>query len=204
MGAKTALLFYSTHNAMEVLRSKPKLDRGKARRLVARLYPDSTVDEVDDGDLESSAFPVRADGNLYIGVFPGLTVLATVDVAVDRPSQLDSRFIDAADGAAVMLHAMHSVNDWFAYGLWNGGVPTRLLSLSPDTGIIENIGAAEEFEEPYWFGEHPVEDEYPLPFHPLELGEEALRALLGFNYEGYVLDDDPNLASITLAGFRVN
>jgi hypothetical protein len=201
MGAKTSLLFYSTRNAMEVLRSNPKLDRGKARRLVARLYPSAAIDEVGDGDLEANANP--PSGFAYIGCFPGLTVIATSDVAVDRPSQLDRRFVDAADGAAVMLHAMHSVNDWFAYGLWTEGEPTRLLSLSPDSGIIENIGAALEFEEPYWFGEHPVDD-YPLPFHPLELGEEALRALLGFNYEGYILDDDPALASITLAGFRVS
>ncbi|WP_433329829.1 DUF6928 family protein [Spirillospora sp. CA-294931] len=39
---------------------------------------------------------------------------------------------------------------------------------------------------PYWAGEYPVHQDavtagerYPLPFHPLELGEEALRSPFG-------------------------
>jgi hypothetical protein len=40
-------------------------------------------------------------------------------------------------------------------------------------------------EAPYWAGERLVGDEdeqdgiYPLPFHPLDLAEDALRALFG-------------------------
>ncbi len=61
------------------------------------------------------------------------------------------------------------------------------------------------FEDPYWAGEHPVDwDEYPLPFHPLELGEAALRALFGFNYEGVIHDDDIDLDQVVLAGFRLS
>jgi len=30
---------------------------------------------------------------------------------------------------------------------------------------------------------------YPLPFHPLELGEEALRACFGYQLEGFVNPD---------------
>jgi hypothetical protein len=34
----------------------------------------------------------------------------------------------------------------------------------------------------------PEEDpsDYPFPFHPLDLGEAALRALFGYQLEGYV------------------
>ncbi|WP_405605221.1 DUF6928 family protein [Streptomyces sp. NBC_01410] len=41
-------------------------------------------------------------------------------------------------------------------------------------------------------GRLPGEDEepYPLPFHPLDLGEEALRALCGFIQEGRPEPDD--------------
>jgi len=56
---------------------------------------------------------------------------------------------------------------------------------------MEDIGAKLAFEEPYWAGQHPVGDgddveegAYPLPFHPLELGEAALAALFGYNLEG--------------------
>ena len=37
---------------------------------------------------------------------------------------------------------------------------------------------------------HPIGDDYPLPFHPLELGEELLRAELGFVLEGRPAPDD--------------
>jgi hypothetical protein len=106
---------------------------------------------------------------------------------------------------------MHSVVDWFAYAIWNGdGSLWRALSLSPDSGVLENIGVPLAFEGPYWAGEHPVDDDdddeqsYPLPFHPLELAEDALRALFGFKYEGIYLDDDPELEDVVLAGFVVH
>ena len=43
-----------------------------------------------------------------------------------------------------------------------------------------------------------------MPFHPLELAEDALRALFGFNFEGLYLDNDPDLDNIVLAGFTVH
>jgi hypothetical protein len=63
------------------------------------------------------------------------------------------------------------------------------------------------FEVPYWAGEKTLEpqdddeDPYPLPFHPLEMAEDALRTLFGFNYEGYYLDDDPDLENVVLARY---
>ena len=75
---------------------------------------------------------------------------------------------------------------------------------------MENIGSPLAFEGPYWAGEHALEpedendDPYPLPFHPLELAEEALRTLFGFNYEGIYLDDDPDLGKIVLAGYLLS
>ncbi|MFF3653937.1 DUF6928 family protein [Streptomyces olivochromogenes] len=51
----------------------------------------------------------------------------------------------------------------------------------------------------------PDEDEepYPLPFHPLELGEDALRALCGFVQEGLPEPDDIDAYAIALHGFHV-
>jgi hypothetical protein len=76
------------------------------------------------------------------------------------------------------------------------GVLIRSLSVSPDTGVIEDIGDRMAFEMLYWHGEHPAVDPeeephgYPLPFHPLELAEAALREFLGFQLEGI---EDPAL-----------
>jgi hypothetical protein len=83
---------------------------------------------------------------------------------------------------------------------------------SPDDGIIEDIGEPLAFERPFWAGEHPAidpadddeDDPFPLPFDPMELGEDALAALFGFVYEGgpSTLDTvDPD--DIPLAAFRL-
>jgi hypothetical protein len=51
---------------------------------------------------------------------------------------------------------MHSVVDWFAFAVWQDGRLKRSLSLSPDSGVLEDIGAKLPFEEPYWSGKHPA------------------------------------------------
>jgi hypothetical protein len=93
--------------------------------------------------------------------------------------------------ATATLHAMHSVVDWFAYATWANGKLVRSLSLSPDSGIMEDFGQHLSFEEPYWAGAHPAVDDdeenaYPFPFHPLELGEAALKDQFGYQLEGYI------------------
>lgn len=90
---------------------------------------------------------------------------------------------------AEAIDLVRGVSDWLGFAVWEGGRLVRSLSVSPDAGVRENIGEPYDFELPYWAGEHPVGsaisgDRYPLPFHPLELGEEALRGLFGFIIEG--------------------
>jgi hypothetical protein len=96
------------------------------------------------------------------------------------------------------------VNDWFGYAIREDGALLRSLSLAPGEGIVEDIGPALPFEAPFWAGEHPViptpgRPAYPLPFHPLDLGEAALRDLLGFAIEDRVLDSDIDAGTVYLA-----
>jgi hypothetical protein len=84
---------------------------------------------------------------------------------------------------------MHSVVDWFAFAVWRCGRLERSLSLSPDSGVLEDIGAKLAFERPYWAGEHPAvepDEDYPFPFHPLDLGEAALAEFFGYQLEGFM------------------
>lgn len=205
MGAKDWMLFYSNDEIRKILRSAPPLDRASTGALVRRLHPGAQVSEIEDGTLFEQANP--PDHHVYAGCFPGLTVVCSGEVALDQPSQLHRKFLDEAAGRTVYLHAMHSVVDWFAYAIWNGdGSLRRALSVSPDDGVMESVGVPLDFEAPYWAGEHPVGDDttsYPLPFHPLDLAESALRSLFGFNYEGLEHDDDPDLEEVVLAGFLV-
>jgi hypothetical protein len=131
---------------------------------------------------------------------------------IDFPSQLPEHLVAASAGRRLVLHAMHSVADWLAFAVWEDGRLVRSLSLSPDSGIIENIGEPLPFELPYWAGDRPAdivpwpdedEEPYPLPFHPLDLGEDALRALCGFVQEGRPEPDDIDAYSIDLHGFHV-
>ncbi|MGA7400959.1 MAG: hypothetical protein WBW38_13115 [Candidatus Sulfotelmatobacter sp.] len=119
--------------------------------------------------------------------------MAAREFGIDYPSKLPEPFISARDSRTVYLHAMHSVVDWFAFGKWIDGNLVRSLRLSPDDGILEDIGERLPFEEPFWSGKNPVTiddgDEYPLPFHPLELGEAALREFFGCRMRNAITGD---------------
>ena len=188
MGAKTWMLVLADSKAREALAVKPPLDREATEKLAAALFQGETLEPIGDGDLSYTCPP---DNELHIGCFHGVSILAAKEFGIDYPSTLSQRFIAAGGNGIVTLHAMHSVVDWFAYAIWLDGKLVRSLSLSPDSGIIEDIGQRLPFEEPYWSGEHPAidyeeEDAYPFPFHPLELGEATLRDQFGYQLEGYI------------------
>ncbi len=208
MGAKTWMLVYAEGSAAEILKAKPPLDRGRTVELAGKLFPGETLHPLEDGDLSYTCPP---DDELHAGCFAGVTVVAAKEFAPEHPSTLSRDFIAAGLGNDVYLHAMHSVVDWFAYAHWHDGKLVRALSLSPDSGVLEDVGERKAFETPYWAGQHPAfepedadeEDEpYPFDFHPLELGEAALGALFGFQLEGPF---DPTLLdpeSIPLMRFK--
>jgi len=203
LGVKTALLAYAVGDPVESLRQAREFDPSATRALVAATHPgwEGTASS-HDGDLFYCCYP--PEGWVYAGSFPGIDVLCDQDVMDYLPSEFPARYLDAAAGRRVILHAMHSVTDTFAYAIWENGSLGRSLYLSPDTGIAENIGDPLPFEAPYWAGEHPVDGRYPLPFHPLELGNDvALRALFGFVIAGRRQPADIDAESVKLAGFQV-
>jgi hypothetical protein len=187
MGAKTWMLVYADGDARTRLAAGAPLDRDATVRLAAELFPKEKLEALEDTALAWTAPP---DAELAIGCFPGVEVVAAKEFGGDYPSKLDPRFLARAAGRTVTVHAMHSVVDWFAFAVWRDGTLVRALSASPDHGVIEDIGPRLPFEEPYWRGEHAVEEgeadaeNEALPFHPLELGEAALGALFGYHLEG--------------------
>ena len=206
MGAKTWMLAYVDGRAPDILKSNPQLDRAATAAMAAKLFPGEKLEPFGDGNLSYTCPP---NHEVHIGCFPGLTVIAAKEFAIDYPSRLPSRFLEAATGHTMYLHAMHSVVDWFAYAIWVNGTLERSLSLSPDNGILEDIGPRRAFEEPYWAGRHPVvidseedETEYPLPFHALELGEAALLELFGYQLEGVIDPGQVQPERIPLVRFR--
>ena len=182
---------------------------GSQRRdLPPPFFPREKLDCVGDCDLSHTSPP---DNELHIGCFPGVSVIAAKEFGIDYPSMLPQKFIAAGGPGTVTLHAMHSVVDWFAFAQWTNGKLLRSLSLSPDSGILEDIGERMPFEEPYWSGDHPADDEeeaeetpYPFPFHPLELGEAALRELFGYQLEGYIDNSLLDPFSVPLVRYKLS
>lgn len=207
MGAKTALLVFTDGRPADLLRRPPAPDRDRTSALVATIQPGWTGRGGPAGSLSDGIYP--PEGLVYAGSFPGIDVLCDQHVMVDRPSQLPAHFREPGAGRRMMLHAMHSTSDWFAYAVWRDGVLLRSLSLAPDYGVIEDIGTPLPFETPFWAGEHPVipappdRSAYPLPFHPLDLGEATLRELVGFVIEGQPIDSDIDADAVQLTGFEV-
>jgi hypothetical protein len=183
------MLVYASGNVAEALHRRPQLDRAATLELATRLFPKDELEPIGEGTLWDTC---PADDELYVGCFPGVSILAAKEFGIDCPSKLAASFIAGGGGGSVYLHAMHSAVDWFAFALWTNGKLVRSLSLSPDTGILEDRGSRLSFEEPFWSGQYPVmdgeekDDEYPFPFHPLELGEAALKEFFGYQLEGFV------------------
>ncbi|MDG9728568.1 DUF6928 family protein [Streptomyces sp. DH41] len=210
MGAKTGLLVYADGDVPELLRQVDAADLDRTTAMMRRLYPGWKIEECGGSNLWDGVYPPK--GRTYAASWPGVDVIGDQRVMVDAPSQLPEHLVAASAGRRLVLHAMHSVVDWLAFAVWEDGRLVRSLSLSPESGIIENIGEPLPFELPYWAGDRPAdivpwpgeeEEPYALPFHPLDLGEEALRALCGFIQEGRSQPSDVDAEAIALYGFQV-
>ncbi|HLZ14080.1 MAG TPA: hypothetical protein VKP58_15975 [Candidatus Acidoferrum sp.] len=186
MGAKTWMVVHSNGKVGEVLRDHPQLDRDATLRFAGKLFPSDGLKPIGDGDL---SFTCPPGDEVHAGCYPGVSIVAAKEFGIDCPSKLPAKFISAGGSGTVYLHAMHSVVDWLAFAYWVDGKLIRSLSLSPDSGIVEDLGQRLPFEEPFWSGKHPVTDDpkesYPLPFHPLELGEVVLKEFFGYQLEGF-------------------
>lgn len=217
MGAKTALLAFTDGDLRPALLGATPSDPAEAEALVREILPGYDVALVDGSTLEATYPP---DDITHVTLLPGAELLCDRRLVLSRPSELPEHLLRAGAGRRIIMHGMHSVVDWLCFAVWEDGKLVRSLSLSPDAGIEENIGEPYDFERPYWEGLHPVESipglpnqgPYPLPFHPLDLGEEALRNLFGFIIEGPPEPDDTDelpepddidTASVHMHVFRV-
>ncbi|MEO3817723.1 hypothetical protein [Plantactinospora sp. B24E8] len=209
MGAKTAMLAYADGDIRPALRNPTPCTVDEAEGLVRRVHPEHQVAPETGSTLYEGTYPPEEVG--YATVLAGAELLCDRRLTSHRPSELPERLRAFGAGRRILLHGMHSMVDALSFAVWEDGRLVRSLSLSPDDGIVENIGEPYDFELPYWAGDHPVrpapgwprQGPYPLPFHPLDLGEAALRALFGFVLEGRPEPDDVDPDGVPLHGFRL-
>lgn len=193
MSEETWMLVGSDGDASEILKSKPPLDREATEALAALLFPNEKLELVGEETLASTNPP---DDQVFIGCFPGVSVIAAKEFGIDRPSKLPAIFLDPAVGRTIRLHAMHCSADWTAFAVWENGQLRRALSISLEPGILEDVGERLPFEVPYWEGEHPLLDpdpdigDSPFPFDPIDLGDAAVLAFWGYQLD---VDRDPRL-----------
>ena len=205
MGAKAWFIAYFDDDPKAVLASRPELDREACRQLAERLFPNVPLNDNGNGSLELLN-PRR--NQVLVGCYGGLRIVAHNELAIDYPSKVDRRWLDPSLGRTAYLHATHSVVDWFAFGLWEDSRLIRSLSVSPDGGVQEQIGAPLAFETPYWGGQFPVEvdegrEPYRLAFHPLDLSDASLLQHLGFQFDGYPKDWVCDPADVAIARFAI-
>lgn len=203
MGARSALLAFTDGDLPSVLRDAAESGAAEAEALVRAVHPAREVRPAAGITLLDGVNP--PPGVTYAAVFPGASILSDTRFRIDLPSALPEHWRTAVPSRRVFLHGMDSTVDWLGFAVWEDGVIVRSVSVSPGDGVRENIGEPFNFERSFWAGRRPVDvtPAYPLPFHPLELGEEILRALFGFVIEGRRGADDIDADAVPLHGFQV-
>lgn len=203
VGAKAGILALGDRDFAASLRQLPLADAERTGALVAAIFPGYQVELARGWPLAESAYP--DDDVVYALSVPGLDILCDRRFMLDRPSELPAHVLEVAAGRRVALCAMHSVDDSFAYAVWASSELVRSLSLSLPGRIVEDIGEPLEFERPFWARRQAALDRHPgvLGFHPLDLGQQAMRFLFGFALEGRAEPDDVEAGQITMLGYRV-
>jgi hypothetical protein len=149
------MLVFSEGRAADRLRVARESDEAATAALVARVHPGCSVESVPGVPLWDGTYP--PNGICYAASFDGVEMICDRRLMEHRPTLMPPHLLTAGRGHRVFFHAMHSVSDALTFAVWEGGMLVRLLSLSPDSRIVENIGAPYEFEAPFWAGERPVE-----------------------------------------------
>lgn len=206
MGAKTSILMFAERDPREVLREGQRADEQTARELAEEVFPGRVADAIGTLDLDRAIYP--PDDTVYAGRFAGVDIVCCRELMDIESGDLNELVVRVGGRRDAVVHLMHSVSDALSFASWADGRVQRSLNLAPDSGIVEDLGPHLDFEFPYWAGDRPVDDEddeeaYPLPFHPLELGEDALRHFFGFIREGRRDPADVDPSEVHLIGFRI-
>lgn len=190
MGRHVATFWYlSTDDPSALFKSGAQSDPGFARRLLSRLHPTVTVASLGTFPLNRSA--TAGPGEIYIGSFPGLTVVQTPLEGHVRPSETDQVWLRLVDTPVVLAFSYDRETGVHGFARWESGKLVRSFAAADDR-IVEDEGMPLPFELPYWAGEFPLEgaDDNPLalPFSSSSLLHAAHRAWLDFDLEPGGLD----------------
>lgn len=190
MGHHVATFWYvGTDDPSAPIRSGHPSDPGFARRLLSRLHPTVTLASLGMFPLNRSAS--AGPGEVYVGSYPGLTVLQTQLEQPVLPSATDETWLRLVEAPTVLLFSHDPDHGISGFARWESGRLVRSFA-GADDRIVEDEGMPLPFERPYWAGEFPPAgaDDTPLalPFSPSSLLHAAHRDWLGFDLSPGGLD----------------
>lgn len=188
MISASTIWYVDTADLSAVLSERPDPDPVAAAALAGQLYAEHDVRPIMIGTLQGCAGPDRDE--VYIGCYPGLTVVCTAEAALVRPTKLPDPLVRPLASEHTYLMSFDAKLHWGAFAHWERGEFRRSFS-STRVDILENEGLPMVWERTFWAGEHPVpwrSDDRPgpqsLPFDPPDFADAANREWLGFGYRG--------------------
>lgn len=186
MLSASTLWYVDTPDPVAVLRGRPEPDPAAATALAGQLYGEHDVRPIMIGTLNGCAAPDRDE--VYIGCYPGLTVVCTAEAALVRPTKLPDLLVRPLASEHTYLVSFDSKLHWGAFAHWERGEFRRSFS-STRVDILENEGLPMVWERPFWAGDHPVPwqaGDHPepqsLPFDPPAFADAANDEWLTFRY----------------------
>lgn len=208
MGAKASTIWYvDASEPKSVLRQTESPDWDAAKALVEQFFPDHTV--VPSRQVSVLAAADAAPNEVYVGCFPGVTVVCGPDLSLLKPSSLPETWTRPLASEHTYLVSTDPETAWGAFAYWERGELRRSFSATP-IYIYEDTGLPLVWERPFWAGDHPLmyppgvlPDPQSLPFHPQEFAETANAEWLGFRYTGDPHSGELDPSSVPVCGFTL-
>ncbi|WP_330228304.1 hypothetical protein OHA40_19305 [Nocardia sp. NBC_00508] len=208
MLSKASSLWYAdAPNPLAVLRANHDPDPEAALALAKQLHDDCDVRPIMVGTLAGCAGPEA--GQVYIGCYPGVTVLCSAQAARIRPTEIPELLVRPLASEHTYLVSFDAGHGWGAFAHWERGELRRSFS-STRVNILEDEGLPLVWERPYWAGEHPVQwragelpDPQTLPFDPPDFADTANNEWLGFHYRAPAADGALVPGDVPICGFTL-
>lgn len=211
MPASVSTLWYvDAPDPAAVLRTA-RPDRDTAQTLLRRLFPEQSaiplgrvpLGQAAGGNSDGETTQDGEAARVFVGSFPGVTVVCSPDLKLRRPSALPERWLHMLASEHTYLVVSDPPGAWGAFGAWERGTLRRAFGAST-VEFFEDEGIPFVWERPFWAGEHPINwpaqvPPHPqsLPFHPRRLVESANAAFVGYRYVGRTADElDPNAIEV--------
>jgi len=203
----SSIWYVDTPDPTQVLRAEHDPDSTASQALARQLHPGFEVSPTMVGTLGGCAGPDVDE--VYLGCFPGVTVLCSALAARIHPSAIPEMLVRPLASEHTFLVSFDTVHGWGSFAHWERGELRRAFS-STRLNILEDEGLPLVWERAFWAGEHPVQwrpwdlpDPQTLPFDPPDFANAAGHEWLGVQYRAPAADGELTPSDIPVCGFSL-